>query len=418
MAFSDISFSASDFDPLLKDYYEPAVQDVLNSKTILLYRISRDEESVSGRQVIAALRIGRNEGMGFIGSGGTLPDPGQQKWANRKFDVQLGYHRYMFPGPEMAQARNDRGAFLRLMDSELRNGITDNRVEYNRIMYGNGSGALCSVKSNAADPTLTVENPGGYANTSNGTLYLREGMVLIPVSAAGSTAGRTSRKITSIDPTNETVTFDGATGASNGDYLVRASESGKTAPPAINVAYNNEPFGLRALADTGNPPTRNLNNIDATANTWWRGIVKNNGGVARPLTLDLLQETEDELDIWADGTPTVILSSHPLRRAYIDLLESQKRFLKPFRLDGGWRAVAYNDVPWVVDKDCPDGLIYMIDESVLRIYQMSDIFFINRDGSILQRDLDRDMYQATTAHYWEFSPENRKPLARIDDLAS
>ena len=416
MGIGDVTFDASRFDPVLKIDYLGPTRDVLNSKRILLNRLVRDEENVSGSQVYCPLRVGRNEGQGSVGRGGRLPEPGQQKYANTVTTTKQHYMRIMVPGPEMADSRDDRGAFLQLLDGEMVNGTDDCLHETNRKLWGNGSGALCTV-TNIAAPVYTAGNAGGYTNKSNGTLYLREGMVVVAVSPAGVVRGL-ARQIASVNAAAGTFTTTGNLGGPVvGDYICRASEVG-VAPNAASNGYNNEFMGIRGIVADIDPPTLagGLQGLTVAANSFWKATVSSNGGVDRPLNLPLLQEMEDQLDIDADCAPSIWISGHAQRRAYINLLESNKRFVNNLDLDGGFKAVTYNEVPWVVDKDCVDGLLYGLDEDQFRIFQQGDWFWLSKDNAILSRLDDYDIYQAALAWYAELATMNRRAALVIEDL--
>jgi len=419
MSFDSATWDATEFDSLLKDYYLGPTQDLLNNKTVLLRRLARNEEDFGGRQIITPLRVSRNEGIGGIGKGGSLPDPGQQGYRNLAFGFQMFYGRAMLPGPDMAQARSDKFAFMRLMEGELSNLVVDVKHEFNRIVHGDGSGVLAQQVGALAGDVVTVDNPGGFANPGNGTLYIRPGMTLVGVDSSGASTGNTSAKVLSVDAAAETVTFATTpTGWANNDFLVRTSRDQIAAPPAIDHGWDNEPFGLAAIISDADPQSRSLQGLAVASNDFWKATVNSNSGVARSLSLDLLQQVEDQLDIDADAMASLIHSDHFQRRRYLDLLESSKRFVNRLTLDGGFKALEYNEVPWSVDKDCTPGRIYFVDEEPINIFQMSDFFFLDKDGSILHRGDDRDLYQLTLAWYGEIGTQNRKRGAVILDLVA
>lgn len=175
MGFGSVSWDATQFDAALKDYYMDPIRDLLNSKTILYNRIARNEEDVSGRQVYASLRVGRNQGIGAAGRGGKLPEPQQQEYSATKFTTQRLYARIMVDGQGMAESRDSAGAFIDVLDGEINNVVQDFGVDVNRQLFGNGSGILAKI-TNVATAVYTVSTAGGYTNLSNGTKYLKEKM--------------------------------------------------------------------------------------------------------------------------------------------------------------------------------------------------------------------------------------------------
>lgn len=419
MGFSSATWTTADFQAVLKEYYLPPAQDILHNKTLLLKRIEQDTEHIEGQYAVAPLRIGRNEGHGFIGKGGKLPQPKQQKYSESRWTVKLFYGRVMLPGPDMAEAQSDLGSFVRLMDSEMSMLPVDMAKTLNTYLFGDGSGYLARISAIAGTTITLTANLGlGYTNTSNPTKWLRKGMVVVPVLAGAATG--TARTITAINASANQITIDSAFGgtAAANDYLVIASEPGVT-PADIDHGYNNVPMGIRGIFDTVNPPTKpaGLQNLDVATEDYWVAQVLDNSGTLRPLTLDLLQQAQDQLEQVADQSGTLWLTDHAQRRAYLNLLEAAKRYVNEMTLDGGFRALSYNDVPFVVDSDAPGGLIWHYDESKLKFFTMRDYHWLT-DGSILSRDADRDMFQAALASYFDLGTMNRRAGAVLEDLSN
>jgi hypothetical protein len=85
-------------------------------------------------------------------------------------------------------------------------------------------------------------------------------------------------------------------------------------------------------------------------------------------------------------------------------------------LDGGFKAVEYNGVPMVVDKDCVNYNIFFIDESSLEIYQMSDFDWMDEDGAVLSRVSNYDAYEAVLYWYSELGVSKRNANVRLADI--
>jgi hypothetical protein len=174
-------------------------------------------------------------------------------------------------------------------------------------------------------------------------------------------------------------------------------------------------MGIRGIVDNANPPGGALEAIDSAV-TVWNATVLDNSGVNRPLDLDIMQQAFEQADIQGDGVISLIVTSHALVRKYQGLVIAQKRFVNTMELDGGWKALEYNDVPLVYDKDATAGQMYFLDEEPFAIYRQSDFFWLDKDGSILRRLDDRDAYQATLALYAEMGVSSRNRHAVIEDL--
>lgn len=412
------------YNQVLKDYYIGPIRDILNSKTVLLNRLVRDQENTSGNIALVPVNLRRNEGLGAIGDGAQLPDPGRQGFDRVEIPMAYDYGRILFTGPTVAASRNSEGAFARVVDTEVRGIGRDLKNEANRMAFGDGSGRLAAITAIAGN-IYTVNNPGGFANPGPGVQYFRVGMVVGVYDEVGNTL-RGSSNITAVNVATNQITLQNAIGgAAPGEFFYRVSEDslGVPAPglPAGSDARFNEPIGLAAMVDDADIPdvgggTRGYLGIPVATEPVWSAPVIGNGGIPFPLDLDVLQQGEHAADQSGDGKVTIYLVSYGLQRAYLNLLQTDKRYVNTMRLDGGFTALEYNGKPLVPDKDMTWGRIYGLSEDSIKIYQHSPIFWVDDDGHILHRLDDRHSFQATLCWIWQIANEARNSSVRIEDL--
>lgn len=422
---------------VFKKFYLPAIRDQLNSKRILTKIIDRDGTAISGEHAIMALRVGRNEGIGFIAEQAILPDPGKQQYKQINYRMRYDYGRILFTGPALASSRNNRGAFIRILDGEIKGLAQDKQHENNRVMFGDGSGRLARV-SNVAGAEILVDNPGGFANSGPGTQYLRVGMRVsindtnvggaTPVFTNRALGSYTAYKITSIDPstgaialTNAAGTTGKPTGVAVGDFLYRYSEETTASISDGALSAFNEPFGIAALIGTGNPfGPSNANffvgGLDASSEGYWNAALVDNGGVAIPFNQEMLQVGEDNLDILSDSSVNVNITTHGIRRQFLSTLVSSRRYVNTMTLEGGFRALEYNGKPLVVDKDCTRGRIYGLNLQTLKIFYEEDYHWMDEDGSYLHRLPNFDAFQALMMRYWCMGTDKRNGNLLITDI--
>jgi hypothetical protein len=163
-----------------------------------------------------------------------------------------------------------------------------------------------------------------------------------------------------------------------------------------DTAYKNDPMGIMGIVDDGNPHSGNMQNIDATAvaNEWHRSTVQT-AAEDRPLTLALMDTAFTTAMETGDAAPTSLYTTFGITRAYATLLLAQRRFIGTTEYDGGYKALDYNGVPMIADRDCANNRIYFLHEPDLRIYVLSDPQWMNKDGAIYHRIENKDAYQAT-----------------------
>ena len=200
MAISDVDLTAAGgsqnltgFDKVLKEFYLGPVREQLNSDTLLMQRLQKDNESVSGRQVRIPLHVGRNEGIGSGAEGGLLPDPGVQSYEDMTFKVKYHYGRILLSGPVIFASANDKGSFIRALDSEIKGLVDDIKHDVNRQMFSDGSGIPFTsratggidVSSDIAIATgFEVANYGDYDNVGANLKHARPGMFVTPFDAS------------------------------------------------------------------------------------------------------------------------------------------------------------------------------------------------------------------------------------------
>lgn len=420
---SSAPYTPALFDALLKDDYLGPIQDQLNSATIGLSIMRRVTQSTTGRLAKIPIRIGRNEGQNFIAAGAQLPDPKRQQFQTVEIRMKYDYMRIFFDGTTVAASRNDAGAFARILDTEITGATEDKAKEWNRIIYGDGSGRLCAVTV-IAGATYTVNNPGGFTNPGPGVMYMRVGMT-VGLFNELTGAFRGSATIISVSPTAGTVTLSSAiVGAVVGDFFYRVSEDTAGVPGALPTGSwgrFNEPVGLAGAVDDEDIPadgltTRGYQNLRVGTVPVWAATVLDNGGVAIPLDLDILQQAENAAEQAGQGKISVWLTTYGLQRALLNLLQANRRYVNTMELKGGFEALEYNRKAFIPDVDCTFGRIYGLDKDTWAIYQHAPVHWVDDDGHILHRDMDRDSFFATMRAIFEIGCTSRNRNVVIQDL--
>lgn len=401
------------FNAILKEDYLGPIRDQLNNSTILLKRLQRNEEDVGGKVAVVPLLTGRNAGVGARREGDVLPQPGQQQYDCANYRVAHNYGRISISGPVIKASRKNKYAFVKAVDSEVKGMIKDMKDNINRQLHLDGSGILAVV---IGDPT----NAGGVGPTVitvDNTRYFQRGMRIALVNPASYTPGDQRANVgvlNVISKTANTITVAEAVhaDAADGDYVV------------CDGNYRNEMMGLGGIVSNANgrgpaPPMAQLTvgGIDRTvaANAWWNANVLGNGGNARKLTLDLMQQAFDACE-QEGGEVTMILSGYDIRRKYLALVKADGRFVNTMEFDGGFKTLEYNDKPYFVDRHFPNNDMLFLDESTLALYRMSDFEWMEEDGHILHRVPNQDAYEATLFLYATLGCSACNHNARLTDL--
>jgi hypothetical protein len=379
-------------DVLKNDFIGP-IRSNLNNKTILMNKVRKTSEEVSGDYVKIPLQSGRNSGVGARAYNGTLPTAGSQQYKYAQFQTKTIYGRGKIYGKLIRATRNDKGSFLRAVSAEMKGLSNDLTDDVNRQLFTGSTGVIATVAAGgAASATQTVDS----------TQYLFPGMV-VTVDGIGD------RTVSSI--TSETVVVFTATITTSGAEVIRRQ----------GVATAQELQGLGDIVKNSGT----IQNIDPTtsAGSFFKANLIGTAGTPAPLdemdmeqAIDAAEEKGGEVDY--------IITSYAGRREYYKLLQGQKRFTDTVNLKGGFSAVMVNDIALVVDKHCPrsssETRMYFLSSKNLAHYRMCDVEWMDQDGAILARIVGsggEEAYECTLVYDAEFATDFRAAHSALVGIA-
>ena len=389
---------------LLKEVYEPTMQKQLNDDVVALRRIERSSEgietTVGGRYVTFPIKTRRNSGIGARNELEALPTPGQQGNAAARVGLKYLYGGIRLSGQTFELANKNYQAFTSVLEQEIDGLKTDLAKDQNRQVYGDGSGAIATVTTLGTTVNTITVGTVMYAQMDE-MVDLIDGTTL---GSATPTVKASNRKITAINTTTNVITVDGAAFSSAvGDIVVRTG----------NV--NREWTGFaKIIANTGT-----LYNIDPTVEPVWKAEVDSNAGVNRALSEGLMINMADRIRA-NGGKVTAIFSNLGVRRAYFNLLSQQRQYVGTKEFAGGFNGLSFTtdagEIPFVVDVDAPKNRQYFVNEKELTLYREGDWSWMNRDGSMWQRVIGFDAYEATMYQYSEIGCHRRNTQGIITDV--
>lgn len=396
-------------DALLKEVYEPKVNDQLQSETIGTMRIEKTFQGVSserqGKYVVFSLRTSRNHGIGARNEIEALPVAHFNKYAAARVQLAYCYGAAQLSGQIFELADTNEQAFANEVTEEmdgLREGL---KKDMSRQFYGTAIGKLCT--SNAAGSTTTLVMADAqaiyleqdmYVDLFNSSDVLHVGGTNLQITAIATSAGTT------------TVTFTPAiTGATaSGEYFVRNGNRAR------------ESIGLQQIVSS----TGILYNVDPATVNQWKSTVNSNGGTLRPISEGLMVKLTHDVRRGGGGSPTVGFTNFGVYRQYFALLSQQRRYQGSMTFAGGFEGLKFTtdagDIPIVIDQDCPWNSLYFINEKQIKLYQMGDWKFMDRDGSSWQRLIDAngtyDAYQTYMFKYFQMGTKRRNAHGLLSDI--
>ena len=430
---------------ILKEYYLGPVSEQLNNEVLLLSRLETKSEDLVGRRAYVPLHWGRSGGIGARAESAALPSAGNQQYEKAVYDLKYLYGRVEVTGPSMAKTKNEAGAFLQALKSELDGIRADLRKDLARQVYGNGTAkiATATAVTGASGTTMTV----GSEPVRKGQLY--PGMVVNVYASGGTaytaTAGQTGGPawptvgtgnttlafvISAVDVPAGTITLNSPSATfAIGDYIVRAGVNSYSAvadPTSSNpgtYSLSDEVDGLqRIVADSatafgGITPSGSAfwwdNQRVAAGSTDLRQNAQDPQGVTgatlvQNLTFGTVQQGLNKARI-AGGMPSSIVTSFGVQREFYTLFTTQVQYIDPKTLDyqQGFKTLSYNGMPVIADIEAPYGKMYILDESTLKVYSDQDWHFLDADGLTLRQVTGYDKFEAIMARYMNLGATRR-----------
>jgi len=374
---------------LKKNYHGPIV-DTLNNMTPLMSLLDKDYQSVSGTSLkaIVPIKLRSTQGIGAVAEGGALPVAKYVKTAQLEIGLAYNYGSIKFTGQAIAASRKSDTAFANVIDLEVNDMTSSMKVDTNRQFYGDGSGWLAITNGTGSGAHLvTVDNPG--------TQYLRPGMGIqsyADLSSASADSsdisyGESAGEEDMVGSIPSSTTFELVTHAdveasgtwADNRYICRAGAA------AIEM------IGLKAIVDNESikatsswyglgDATTTIHGLSRSTYPRLDSVIVHNSNTNTNITeariQELLDDIEDESGKQDSAATQIIMTTKGVRKAYVDLLAADRRYVKPLQLIGGWQAIGYQAgnrlIPMLVDKHCIPNTLFALDRRYLKIYRAAD----------------------------------------------
>jgi hypothetical protein len=283
--------------------------------------------------------------------------------------------------------------------TEEMDGLKDDIAkDTNRIIWGDGVGTLATTDGAGAGV-----NVASVGTTAAALKWIEVGTMIDIVTPGAGTMKVQNRQVTAINEATGDFTFDGAAGTwASGDIVVRTGN------------WNLEPYGLTALVTNS---TTALFNLSSTTEPKWKSTVDSAVGNLSESRMIALCDTLKT----AGGRPSVIFSDLGSRRAYFNLLTTQRRFTGTKTFEGGFNGLAFaygDEIPIVEDTDAPDGKMWFLREDDFKIYRRKPWYFDDRDGGMWKWVNNYDAYEAFMKQYWEFAIRRRNTQAVMTGITA
>lgn len=391
----------------LKNLYEGPIVDLFNEELPVLRGAEKVKKGWSGYQVVRPLRVRRNQGIGATSDGGTLPKIGRQTTVQATIQAAFNYLRFGVTGPMIKSSQSDAGSFVRAAAFELEMGYKDLKSDVNRQLSWDGSGTLAQVNTNAVATTSLVIK--GRESVEAALKFVDVGLTFDIYTSAGALvqAGITVNSISSGTPTSSTATLvcDQAVTASADNVLVRSG------------SYGQEEDGLLTWLD-GNTTT--INGVDRSTYISYQGNVVNLSSAS--FNLDAIQNATNAMMQRGGGKPSAYYMDFDTQRFYQKLLTADKRYANTVEGDGGFARkgqsyLDFNGIPMVPDKDCPQRL-FVLDQDSWKNYVLCELEFADETGSMYIAQTSADQFEVRIRYFANMFCESPSANAVVKSYVS
>lgn len=380
----------------LKSVYLNVLSEQLNiGSNAFFSKVKQTSKDVYGKEIIKLAPFGLNGGIGAGTETGTLPTASNHKYVQFKTGLKNLYGTISISDKAIRASASHTGAFINLLDDEMESLIKSSAFNLGRMIYGDGTGKVATVKSLVS----TTDKTPVFDSVRN----LVEGMKIDIYN--GTTAVKTGITITYVDRQSKKIT---------------CSESLVDVCPVGCVVYasgskDNEITGLSRIFDT-TTANKMLYGVDRTENKWLYPYVKSYTD-AESITDTIIQTALNSIEEQTGSQVDFIAMSGDVRNAYQTYLTSYRRNIDVTTLSGGYKAMTYAGIPVVYDRFVEDGTMYLLNTKDFNLHQLCDWEWITgENGNILMPSATTPTYTATLVKYAELICDRPNAQGKVSNL--
>lgn len=365
-------------DSVLKSYYLDAVTEQLNNGISPFFAaIKKSTNNVWGKEVIKNLSYGVTGGVVASSEDGTLPSASNVNYAKIVMPLKNIYGTIEISDKALRASENNSNAFINLLNIEMEGLVKSATRNFDRMLFGNGSGELGRVISTQPPNMLLVDTAANF----------EIGMEIEFRNIFGEPLDSPRLKVIDINFEENKVCYAG-------EYYDESYFEGAHAYPV--GSYNQELTGLKAIFG---PEVVTLYGYNVDENLWLRPryVYKHSDFNE----MDIMKMLDD-LEARSGRRPNMILTSLALRRKIYELLVNNNKIVDSTTIEGGYTALNYNGVPIVASRYCPEKSIYFLNTDDFELHQLCDWEWLaDDDGRVLKQVPGRPVYSATLVKYAE-----------------
>lgn len=401
--------SLTSFDASLKDLYEGMVRRIFNRQVRLWKYAKKGTKPFEGRRVVFPITVQASATAAFYKAGTAMPAAQPQLTKQLLIPMRQLWTRIQLNHDVIQLARSNRGSFERPLAFEVKRQVEDMIKRCNQYMFGDGTGVLGEVHSvssqvitcragTTASAALNGNQGNRYIRPGSSSTYPGDTLDIYAQADYTTLRGTGAFQVVAYSAANNTVTIKTGQDISAVVAGDRIFQTGQAVSPGTiygpsgggtegvaggcDVTGDGWPMGIGGIVDDGTV-RQYLYGIDRTAYPIMKANAINIGTdfvTPAALTLDYMQRATDLSSEGGNGYPGVALCHQSIRREYLKLVQTDRRYIEKFKYDPGisegqldewpWRtSLDFDGFPLAFDFDCQWRRMYFLDGRLLQKYE-------------------------------------------------
>jgi len=380
------SYNLSSVNQLFKTVYGKLSEKIYNSENVLLARMKKAHD-FTGTNIKTTMPKGFG---GSVGSG-SLPTANSKTYLQMTVTPKKVYARMLIDRESMMASKDDKGAFVRLLQESIKNTVESFARNMERILFGDGTGALGTMDGtntgtgSTGDPFVCLISDATWLEAN----FEEDDYVNIG-------AGTALLEVTAVDPDNKRVS------------LVTISGTPAISASSATIIYmqgskDNDPLGLSGTVATS---TGTVYDINLATERRWRSYREDAGDAE--ISADLLNKVVLQVHRKVGKYPNLCLTSYTQYTKiqnqledikYIDVSPRDKELVGRI----GYKAIDLQAgparIPLLISRFCPDDQLFLLNDNFMEIMHRPGFGWFDEDGTVILRQADSDGYEARYGGY-------------------
>lgn len=398
------NFNLVDQTNLFKINYYKKSENLYNSANVLNGRM-RKRYDFTGRQRFVSNPFSFSGGVGS----GRLPQANAGQYEGSIIESKKVYARAEIDRESIKASANNAGAFVQATKETVKKTVESHMRNDSRILFGTGDGLLgrgdgtgANVAGNGSVGTpYVVEIPASEFKLEN---WEEKDFVQMVVATApeGGTAITNLLEIVAVDRANRLISLVGT--SPRLAALTGVGPLAATDEIAMQRSYNNDPVGLKQIADLSAAGAGTLYGINIQRR--WSMTVDAAGGAG--ITVDRINGLFLDVERVSGWVPNMIMVGFAQYRNLLALMEDQKVYNLPNRNIKGnlsFQGIEFmtsrGPVGVFVDRFVEDDTLYALNDNYMERHHRPDFGWFDDDGTVFLRMADDDAYEARYGGYYQ-----------------